>query len=488
MTKPNILLFLPDQWRGDWLGFFGNLPVRTPNIDALARRGVVFSQTWTPSPICAPARACFATMENYDHCQVQHNHHDMDPASPTLYRSVQEAGYKVASVGKIDLLKGKMDWGADGLHINDGVSAFNQLGFTDGSDSAGKHDAIKGYEDGKAEPFLTFLEKEGLAGKHVDDFNRRSPANPPTSVIGSQKNIYPVPPAYAVTDLSPLPDHAYCDNWVGRQAMELIGQLTRSAEPWFLTVNFAGPHEPVDVTAKMREKWENIVFPDPKLWNGTDRELHQAIRQNYAAMQELIDDWLGVAVKTLNEHGVLDNTILIFASDHGDMLGDYNLWAKKFPFEPSVHVPLVFAGPKIQARSKYVDSATTLLDLAATIVDYSGAKRPGPAGSSLRPELENRETEPRRAVSGLGSWRAISDGKHKLVAGWKDDQIVSDIEHGIWNASEARTSMALFDAVSDPFNQKDLSKEKPEIAERLWADLLKEIKKPLDVQPEGRTS
>ena len=65
---------------------------------------------------------------------------------------------------------------------------------------------------------------------------------------------------------------------------------------------------------------------------------------------------------------------------------------------------------------------------------------------------------------------------------------MSDIEHGIWNASEARTSMALFDAVSDPFNQKDLSKEKPEIAERLWADLLKEIKKPLDVQPEGRTS
>jgi arylsulfatase A-like enzyme len=348
--KPNILLVLPDQLRGDWIEPISTAPVRTPNVLALNDLGTNFTNTWTPSPICASARACIATGRNYDRSPVQHNNENMPLNGDTFYRRLADAGYDVVTAGKIDLLKGYMDWGDDGRHMAGGESRLLALGFTGGVDSAGKHDALRGRERGASEPYMNYLAGLGLDQIHFEDYKRREPGEFWKTIAETTRTYLPPPAAYANTDLSPLPEEAYCDNWIGSNALSELERLLRQDDPWFLTVNFAGPHEPLDVTSAMRERWKDVVFPPPYARVGDDHSLQQTIRQNYASMIELIDTWLGRYMRVLEEAGVLSDTLVVFASDHGEMLGDYNFWGKAVPFEPSIRVPLIIAGPECRNR------------------------------------------------------------------------------------------------------------------------------------------
>jgi arylsulfatase A-like enzyme len=171
-SRPNILLFLPDQWRPDFLGFVGIHPVRTPNIDGLTRRGTVFTRATTPSPLCAPARACLAAGLSYRVSPVANNDHDFPLERPTIYSRLHDAGYQTGSVGKLDLHKATLDWGTDGRRSMD------SWGFTHGLDSEGKLDAVRSYLENNREPagpYMAFLAQRGLADTHVGDFGSRDP-------------------------------------------------------------------------------------------------------------------------------------------------------------------------------------------------------------------------------------------------------------------------------------------------------------------------
>src|SRR5262245_32003207 len=112
--RPNFLYLLPDQFRFDWLSGNPELPVRTPNIDALARRGFRFTKATVAAPLCAPSRACLATCGEYDHCGVASNGEDFPLTRDTYYRRLRDAGYHVAGCGKLDLSKMSNDQGLDG--------------------------------------------------------------------------------------------------------------------------------------------------------------------------------------------------------------------------------------------------------------------------------------------------------------------------------------------------------------------------------------
>ena len=213
--QPNILLFFPDQHRGDWTGYRGG-PVRTPNLGALAARGQAFVNALTPSPLCSPARACLAAAKPYDAQAVRHNQHDVEPAAPNIYRALRDADYAVYGCGKFDLLKAAMDWGKDGFH----GGRLRDLGFTGGIDSAGKHDFVTAHRRGRAEPFQAFLAERGLLDAHLGDYAGRT---------GTGNAMY------FNTAPTPLPDDAYCDNWIADNGLALIEQ---AAQPWFLQVNF----------------------------------------------------------------------------------------------------------------------------------------------------------------------------------------------------------------------------------------------------------
>ena len=160
---PNFLFFLPDQHRHDWLGINRRLPLRTPNLDALAARGTVFTRAYTPSPLCAPARACLASGRAYGQCRVFNNNQDYPLDIPTYYQRLRDRGYRVCGVGKFDLHKDltkPLFWELDGSRL------LREWGFTEGIDNEGKLDGSNSYLSAGRKPrgpYLDFLAQRVLA-------------------------------------------------------------------------------------------------------------------------------------------------------------------------------------------------------------------------------------------------------------------------------------------------------------------------------------
>ncbi len=421
--RPNILFLFPDQLRYDWIGTNPNIPVRTPNVNALAARGVQFTEAVVASPLCAPSRACLATGKEYERCGVPSNGQDLPAGSQTYYQLLRNSGYQVLGVGKFDLAKGSHNQGLDGkLHLS-------EWGFSDGVNNAGKHDAIAGAAN-PSDPYMSYLQKRGLMQAHVDDFKRRK--------------------GYQATFPTPLPDDAYCDNWLSVNGLDLIKAVPKG-KPWHLQVNFTGPHPPMDITASMEKRVRGRDFPQPNRNTEFDAATHVAIRQNYTAMVENIDRWVGTYLDLLKERGELDNTLIVFSSDHGEMLGDHNLWGKVKPHQPSVGVPLIAAGPGVKKNVRS-NALVSVIDLAATYLDYAGVPTPKDMDSrSLRPLLEGRAAKHRDHVfSALGKWRLVSDGQYKLIRGYEKDG-----------------EPLCFDRKVDPLENNNLARKAPAAMARL---------------------
>jgi arylsulfatase len=398
--RPNILFFFPDQLRYDWTGLNRKLPVRTPNLNRLAARGVTFSRAVVASPLCAPSRACLASGKEYDRCGTPGNNANFPVEQRTFYSLLRDAGYHVAGCGKFDLAK------AENFQGLDGKRHLREWGFSDGINNAGKHDAIRGAKEPR-DPYMAYLHKRSLAAMHVEDFSKRH--------------------GYDATFPTPLPEDAYCDNWLARNGLDLIRAAPQD-KPWFLQVNFTGPHPPMDITRHMDRISRDRDFPQPNRCTQFTPPVHVAIRQNYSAMIENIDRWLGMYVQELERRGELERTLVVFSSDHGEMLGDHDLWGKTKPHQPSIGVPLVAAGPGV-SKGVTSDALTSIMDLAATYLDYAGAAIPRDMDSrSLRAVLEGRSRSHREYVlSGLGAWRLVCDGRYKLVRGYQNEPLLFDV-------------------------------------------------------------
>lgn len=441
--RPNILLFLADQHRPDWLGSSPAIPVRTPNLQAVADRGVTFTKAVCPSPLCAPSRACFAAGMEYDRCGVPDNSVDYPPDQTTHYRLLRdEAGYRVAGVGKFDLHKGSPSWGIRGKHL------LSEWGFSEGIDNAGKFDAVRSGAETPKDPYMAYLHERGLAKSHVDDINSRT--------------------SFAITHPTPLPDEAYCDNWLAQNGLDLLDSFPQDA-PWYLIVNFTGPHNPMDITESMATLYEGVDFPQPlpskdghKGSRAFDPETHNRIRRNYSAMVENIDRLVGRYIEVLRARGELENTLIVYTSDHGEMLGDLGRWGKTEPYQPSIGIPMIVAGPGVTHRRAY-SSPTSLIDLTATFVEYAGLRIPETMdGISLCRVLEGSNRAHRTHVlSGLGSWRLVYDGRYKLIEGYDPEKKTKSKSH-VKGAGHI-----LVDQEHDPAEQHNLAAERPDILDSL---------------------
>lgn len=387
--RPNIVFFFPDQHRFDWLGTNPKLPVRTPNLNRLAKEGVRFTRAFCPSPLCAPSRACLASGKEYDRSRVKNNGYDYPLDQPTFYTMLRNSGFHVAGVGKFDLHKKTQDWGLDGSRL------VKEWGFSEGIDNAGKWDAIRSGAEKPKDPYMAYLHGRGLAETHVADYQKRR--------------------SYSATFPTPLPEEAYCDNWIGNNGVQLLRDFPRE-KPWFLMVNFAGPHNPMDVTERMHKRWRGVDFPQPNNCKQFDADTHVKIRQNYSAMVENIDRWLGITIQEVEKRGELEDTLIVYSSDHGEMLGDQNRWGKSLPYQPSVGVPLVVWGSGV-ARGIVSDALVSTVDLAATFLDFAGIAVPEQMDSrSLKPLLTGKTRSHREYVlSGLNDWRFVFDGQYKLI-------------------------------------------------------------------------
>ena len=431
---PNILFFLPDQHRADWLGLNRSLPLRTPNLDNLASEGVHFTRAYCPSPLCAPSRACLASGRSYERCGVLNNNQDYPLDQPTYYQRLQDAGYRVAGVGKFDLHKSTLDWNLDGSLL------LKEWGFTDGIDNEGKLDGSRSYRSaGEPKgPYLRHLADKKLADAYETEHRDRR----------RHRDAY----------TTCLPDESYCDNWLSDNGLRILKNLPTD-RPWHFVVNFTGPHCPMDVTQSMRSEWEEIVFPGPHSdAPGNDREYtnedHQRNRQNYAAMIENIDRQVGRYLDLVEERGETDNTVVVYSSDHGEMLGDHGRWGKVIWYEESVGIPLIVKGPGIQ-KGKSDRTLVLLPDLAATFLDYAGAHALSNCDAlTLRPVLEGDGSALREYVytalvppDSNAAWHTIIGERYKMV--------------------ETHRGRQLFDLDEDPQENTNSAAKHPDLVDEL---------------------
>jgi len=230
----------------------------------------------------------------------------------------------------------------------------------------------------------------------------------------------------------------------------------------------------MDITERMEREYrgpDRVIedFPQPHNYHGIARvgqmlappapftpEHHIRIRQNYAAMIENIDRWIGLYEERLAERGELDDTIVIYTSDHGEMLGDHDYWGKGLPHEASWRVPMVMAGPGIAAGTRS-DALVTNMDLAATSIDYAETAVPEEMQSrSLRPLLYSGGGEHREHIrsalnsrnAATGRLRVVQDHRYKLVDGF----------------SEAKE---LYEVEADPWENENIAAARPDVVARL---------------------
>ncbi|KAL7542561.1 hypothetical protein ACHAXR_011879 [Thalassiosira sp. AJA248-18] len=391
-----------------------------PFLTEMGQRGTRFTQAYVPSPFCGPSRACLAFGKEYDATGVMDNtrwsgnHVQWE----TIYKLLRdEGGYHTMTCGKDDFYEfdpnfPKYDNNIQNLPLMD-------LGFADAIRSDGKIRVAKDLDHVFLnEAYRTYLNQRNVTMLDGTVINARTAYK--ACMLGLKKGC----------DASSFQSEIYPDDYVRDRAIELLDRKV-PGKPWFLQVNFPGPHHPIVSTSRMAASVVDRQWPDainnPDFVEGRCPQQEAKLLQkyannleslppqlngrcNYAAELENLDMLMYSIVKHVEELGELDNTIIIVAGDHGDNLGDNGEEGKGMPWHASVSTPLFISGPGV-APGRVHEGPVTTLDLGGTWLDYAGVSRmaPGMTTRSLRSILVGDETAPRRPYisSGYLEWRTV---------------------------------------------------------------------------------
>ena len=373
---PNILFLLTDQQRYDSLGCNGASLCQTPAIDSVAESGMRFTKAYTPIALCSPARGSLLTgLYPHNHGQLSNmgnfnavfGEQILDkPAYPQLLKA---AGYNVACIGKWHLAKqGDTEfWGYDKWHP---YSEWHQWLRDDDIDFRIDRDAVQPYEWGGDAPFYGRL---------------------------------------------PLPVERTMEAWTADKTIDLINGYKNSDKPFMIAANFFGPHFPYAVPEPYNtmydpesvERWGNfdeqfinkplIQQKEMLRWNASHLtwEDWQKVIAAYWGFCTFIDDQVQRILSCLEQNGLSDNTIVIFSTDHGDMLGSHRLFNKGFHmYEETHHIPLVIRWPGVTSAGTTCDEFVNLVDLMPTFLEIGGAEIPNNLdGRSIVPLLTGEDVE-----------------------------------------------------------------------------------------------
>jgi arylsulfatase len=400
--KPNIMLLVLDQWRYDWDGMHPvtstgqPIPLRMPFLSSVAERGTRFTQAYVPTPLCAPSRACLAAGKEYDATRVLDNRPNSFPLNqPTFYKLLRDHGnYHTMIAGK------------DDLYPQDPIFPYfpgatlpvekYDLGFSDARRCVSKTRVTK--ETPPYDIYRTYLEALQIDNQKGIDVYRDCFHG---KMSGSE----------SLCQTDAFTDEIYTDEFIHNQALQVLAARQQN-KPWFLQVNFAGPHPPNFVPTELAASVKDRIWPDP-IDNGVPERWacpefkntpQYGGRCSYAAELERLDRYMASLADQVNT----GNTIVCITGDHGEMLGDHNIGGKKVPLQPSISVPLVCMGAGIQRNYVATDPVATL-DLVGTFLDVAGvAPDPAMTVQSLWPSMTTSSPLPRKAIhSGLADWRLV---------------------------------------------------------------------------------
>ncbi|MBC8234398.1 sulfatase-like hydrolase/transferase [bacterium] len=396
--RPNIILITTDHLRRDALGCYGNSRIKTPNIDKLARNGAMFTNAYAVCPLCMPSRNSIVT-GFYPHqhgiCGNKGQPIRLEDRRQTFAKLLQNSGYQTAIIGKhhfYDFWEERRDYREIEDELKDyGFDKVIQV--VDLSENLHNECDFTGYLRGK-----------GLLEEYRKEASR-----------------------IRVGKLEMNPDDTV-DGFVGNRSVEHLREREID-KPFFLWASFLGPHPPYRAPGEYGEMYSPENMPDPMLMENPLRleHAHNCYAQYYG-MVSFIDHHVGRIISVLDERGILDNTIIIFTSDHGDMLGERELWDKRWFYEPSVGIPLIALGPGFPSGGSGMGSGgmkSRILcentDIYATILEAAGIhipKRRGVPrpGKPLQKMLNGNSDYLRSAVfSEMGRWFMIRDARWKLT-------------------------------------------------------------------------
>lgn len=417
-VTPNILFLLSDQHRADAMGCAGHPFLKTPALDSLAREGVIFENAYSSNPLCVPARMGLMTGRHCGDIRVWGNGNVLDSTIPTFAHGLGAAGYETVLCGKMHFC------GPDQFH-----------GF-----------------------------KQRLVGEcHGGLF----PSNLRTSDTGEQwsgSNRYAVTQS-GVGHLG----FQYFDRRVADESAAFIRQRRENEQPWCLVAGFISPHNPFvcdsdwyhlyhpQTSVPTREEIAAVAKAQPYLeffrknygLAELSPEEHRRARAAYFGLCSELDANIARVLNALHEQESERPTIIVCASDHGEMAGDAGLWFKTNLTESSVKVPLIISCPALFPKDRTVKHNVSLLDISATLLDLAGAPPlPFANGVSLRPTLEGSPQPPHDEnlvwAESLGT-----KGCRHIFALWKERWkyvLVPELKHE-----------HLFDLETDPHESKDLS-------------------------------
>ncbi len=385
MRRPNILWICTDQQRWDTLGCYGNSFVNTPNLDRLAKQSTVFEHAYCQSPVCTPSRASFLTGRYPRTTRCRQNGQDIPAEEVLVTRLLADNGYTCGLSGKLHLSACHPSTCTEmERRIDDGYSVFHW-----------SHHAGAGWNE-RNEYWAWLAEKR----------------EPFTSTPYSDCQ-------YVQTG---MPEKLHQTTWCVDKACAFIDSQTNAEHPWLFCINLFDPHHPFDPPRELLERYmpllDDIPLPSYREGELANRPLyqqidhqsayggragfpfpdmaekdHRIVRAAYFAMCDLIDKQVGRLLDLLEKTNQADNTIIIFASDHGEMLGDHGIYLKgPYFYEPAIRIPLIISCPGTIVAQR-ATALVELTDLAPTLLEAACIPRhPGMQGKSLLPMLTGKAT------------------------------------------------------------------------------------------------
>ncbi|MBS3762128.1 MAG: sulfatase-like hydrolase/transferase [Planctomycetes bacterium] len=341
MARPNILLLHTDQQRFDTIRALGASHMETPNLDRLVSGGIAFRKAYSSNPVCMPARHDLLTGAS-----AQHHGYWWNAGRPiqnyglaTLPRMLTQSGYQTLAVGKMHFKPEREHHGFGHMFLME---------------------ELPGCRENDA--YLEYLKEQGYGH------------------IRCQHGVRPL--FYHSPQESRVPEEHHGSAWVAHKTIELIRR--KRDRPFFLMASWVGPHPPYYMPRRYLEMYRDAELPSPieesaKLHAPTSPENLRGkslkrLREAYFGAISLIDTHLGRILDALEQTGQRENTLIIFTSDHGEMLGDYGCYQKHVPYEGSAHIPLLVSGPGFEKGTCEVP--VTTWDTSATILRATGVEPP----------------------------------------------------------------------------------------------------------------
>ena len=481
--RPNVLFICADQWRGDCMSALGHPNVKTPNLDALAADGVLFTSHYGQCTPCGPSRASLLTGLYLMNHRSGRNGTPLDARHTNVALEARKAGYRPALFGYTDTSADPRD-----LDANDpALTTYESV--------------MPGFEAAlhlpdEMEAWIADLVARGydLPGGREDVFRPKPGFDRP-----ADRGFRYIPTVYPAehSEAAFLTD-AFL-KWLS----------VRRDSPWFAHFVFLRPHPPLiapepynglvhpaDVAFPARaasleaEKAQHPLLAyeldrmsEPGLYDehspfdpvsAGDLEIRQ-MRATYYGLISEVDHHLGRIVGHLKATGEYERTLIVVTSDHAEMLGEHHLWGKEIYFDQAFHLPLVIRDPRPQAeatRGKKVDAFTEAVDIMPTVLDWLGLPVPRPCdGRSLLPLIEGDMPQDwRQAVFFEHDFRTVATQKAETRLGITSDQCsyaaIRDRRYKYVHF--AALPPLLFDMVNDPHEMENLA-ERPEMATTVLA-------------------